>query len=183
MVPAQTRSTFVTVLAWIFIALTGFGSMIGVLQIVMLETVMKPMGFEDAMTDLPSGMPGMPEGLGAFFQHFDLLMYATNAMTVLTLIASIGLLKRREWARKLFIAMMVVSILWQFGVLGLQIALQSQMMQMMQMSAIEPNAPDMRPFFIGFIVFAGAIALAFSGLFGWIIKRLVSPSIVAEFQP
>ncbi|MGL6289949.1 MAG: hypothetical protein ACRC2H_04605, partial [Silanimonas sp.] len=165
-----------TVVAWIFIALTGFGSMVGALQIVMFETVMKPMGFEDAMSNVP---PGMPEGIAPFFQHFDLMIYATSAMTVLTLVASIGLLKRREWARKLFIAMMVVSILWQLGSLALQIVLQSQMMQMF---TIEPNAPDMGPFFIGFMVFAGAIALAFSALFGWIIKRLVSPPIVAEFQ-
>jgi hypothetical protein len=44
------------------------------------------------------------------------------------------------------------------------------------------GAPDMRGFFIAMAVVSVVMALGFSGLFGWIAKRLLSPAIVAEFK-
>ena len=43
------------------------------------------------------------------------------------------------------------------------------------------GGPDMGKFFIAMAVVSVLFAIAFAVLFGWIIKRLVSPAVVAEF--
>ena len=40
----------------------------------------------------------------------------------------------------------------------------------------------MKPFMIGIAVVSVIFALGFSGLFGWIAKRLLSSAVVAEFK-
>ena len=174
----QQRSTFVTVLAWIFIVLSGFGTAIAILQNIMIQTVFNSPEFNQATQTMP---PGAPPFAAFMMSHFQLFFIAFLLASVFMLISSIGLLKRWNWARLCFIGLMALAIAWQLAGLGIQFSMFSSMHEQFS-SAATQGAPDMAPFFIAIAVFSVIFALGFSLLFGWIIKKLVSAPIAGEFR-
>jgi hypothetical protein len=180
--PARTeRSGFVTAVAWVFIVIAGFATLISVLQNLMINFMfsaeeMKP-AFQRA-----EGDPNLPWFAAAVFQHVRLIFMAFFVVCGATLTAAIGLLRRLNWARKLFIALMVLGIVWNIGSIFFTFVFFSAM------PAVTTTAP---PEFADqfdtmskvMIVFNVVLAVLISILLGWIAKRLVSPSIRSEFVP
>ena len=171
------RSTFVTVVAWIFIVLSGFGTMISILQNIMIQTMFNGPEMEKFLQTPPP--PGAPPFAAFMADHFQFFFAAFLIVCALMLASSIGLLKRKNWARLIFVGLMVLGIVWNLGGLVLQFTMFSSMQGGF---ANAPGAPNMKPFMIAMAVFGVIFALGFSGLFGWIAKRLVSPAVVAEFK-
>ena len=165
------RSTFVTTIAWVFIVLAGFATVISIFQNIMIA-VMFP---QEEMREAANANDA-PAFARFIFAHPQVLFGAFLAVSATTFISSIGLLKRQNWARLIFIAILLLGILWNIGSLALVFFTFSSM----------PQVPDHAPaefetmwkVMMGFSV---VIVLAFAGLFGWIIKRLVSPEIKREF--
>jgi hypothetical protein len=172
-----TRSTFVTVVAWIFTVISGFMTMISILQNIMVQTMFDNPQMDEALRAAPP--PGTPPVVTFMASHFQLLFLVFLVFSAITLIASIGLLRRKNWARLLFIGLMALGIAWNLGGLVLQLTMFSAMQGSF---ANVQGAPDMKGFFIAMTVISVVMALGFSGLFGWIAKRLLSPAIVAEFK-
>lgn len=172
-VPA--KSTFVTVLAWIFIVLSGFATLIGVMQNIMIQTMFADPKFNEGLSRMPPDAPAFASFMASNFRLFFAVMLACFA---LTLVSSIGLLKRRNWARLVFICIMTLGIIWNLGGLALQFTMFSSFPPLPKESH---ESDAFQSMFIGFMIFGVAVAIAFSALYAWIIKRLVSPSIVAEF--
>lgn len=173
--PAQ-RSSFVTVLAWLLIVPSVLGVLISTLQNVMIATVM-PM---DQMT-LPSGPEAeqLPAFVTFVFGHIRALFVVFWLMTVVSLASGIGLLKRREWARLAVMALLALSILWNLGGLYLQHSLMSSM------TATADAPQDFRDQFDSMAstvwMVSLAMALGFSAVSAWLIWRLGSAPIKAEF--
>jgi hypothetical protein len=101
-------------------------------------------------------------------------------VSLLTLVSAIGLLRRWNWARLCFIGLMALGIAWQLAGLGLQYTVFSSIQSQFPGQAAH-GGPDMTPFFLAIGVFSVIFALGLAVLFGWIIKRLLSPAIAAEF--
>ena len=169
------RSTFVTAVAWVFIALAGFSTAIAVLQNVMIA-LMFP---REAMSEA-SNLKDVPVFFRFFAAHPQVFFAAFLAASATTFVSAIGLLKRKNWARIVFMAILVLGIAWNLGGLLIMFLAFSPM----------PPIPDHAPaeFRSGFetmwkvmTAFSVAIALGFAGLFGWIIKRLASVEIKREF--
>lgn len=173
---ARQRSTFVTLLAWIFIILSGFGTMIFILQNIMVHIMFDMPEFQEA---LQTPMPGAPPFMAFLMAHFRWFAGLLLLSTIVTLVASIGLLKRKNWARLTIVTMLILSIFSNLA--GMVMQLMALPAMQAQFPAI-PDAPDMRIFMIAIAIFSLLITLAFTVLFGWIVKRLLSPAIVAEFQ-
>ena len=176
------RSGFVNVLGWIFVCLAGFAILIGVLQNLMLELVFLPtMQQQLALQPLPANMPA---SMGWMFDHMIWFFRGFLLVSVITLAAAIGLLLRREWARRLFIGLMAFAIAYQLLGLVLQWWFMGSMQQALALPADAPAqfASGMRGFMLAIRVFSGIIAIAFGVLFGWIIKRLHSLPIRCEFR-
>ena len=176
------RSTFVNVLGWIFAVFSGLGFLVAILQNVMLYTVFPRDAFERiAETPQSQEIPALSLWM---FQHMPLVFGAVLVMTLVHLVASIGLLRRWDWARLLFVGLMAFGILSNLGGLVFQALVMSDMhAQFSQLhDAGTGHMPDMGLFFIGAGVFSLLIALAFIALYAWIIKRLLSPEIAAEFR-
>jgi hypothetical protein len=174
------RSTFVTVVAWSFITIAGFASFIAILQALMFFFF-----FPADMFRVPESAKGLEE-MPAFFrfmlQHMKWFFVFFWTLSVVTLICAIGLLRRKNWARLAFVAIMALGIAWNLG----GIWLQEQMMSSFPKPPV--HDPRMAEFHAGFetmmtvMRFAmGIFAIAMSALFAWIIKRLVSRSARAEF--
>ena len=176
-VPAgSSRSSFVTAVAWVFIVLAGFTTLISILQNIMVALM-----FPQEDMRAAASAKDVPAFAKFMFAHPHVFFGAFLAVSATTFASAIGLLKRQNWARLVFIAILVLGIVWNLGGLVLMFS------TFPSMAPAPEHAPaDFRDQFetmwkvmMGFSVL---IALAFAGLFGWIIKRLVSPEIKREFH-
>lgn len=169
----RPRSTFVTVVAWIFIALSGLGTAIAAPQNVMLFVMFRGALAAQAARPPPPGVPFFAAFLTA---HVQFVFAGFLVLSVITLVSSIGLLKRRNWARMCFVGLMLFGVAWQLAGLGLQLV----MMRSLQQGAIGPVA-DMQAMLYVMATMGALFAVGFGVLFGWIAKRLLAPAIAAEF--
>jgi hypothetical protein len=170
--PAQ-RSTFVTVLAWLLIAFAGFATLIGLMQNIMIHTMMP---FDRLPADAP-GTEAMPGFFRFMFANVHLFFLSFLVLSAVALVSAIGLLKRKNWARLVFIGLFGLGILWNIA----GVVLQQVMMASMPTPAGAPPAFQNAATFM--LVFAVLFAAAFSALFGWLMFKLLSRRVRAEFLP
>lgn len=175
---APSRSNFVTILAWVFIALSGFGTVVGLMQIFVLFAVFDHVEFADMARRLP---PGMPPTMAFIFSNFRWLFLGTALFSVWTLASSIGLLRRLSWARWCFIAAMLLVIAWNLGGAVVQVQMIAFMQKQLAVAQMH-GAPDMRPMLWAMSAIGVVFAAAFVALHGWIIARLLSRPVAAEFR-
>ena len=166
-----TRSTFVTVVGWIFAVMSGFGLTMSVMQNIMLHTVFP---LEQMTSDLPTNMPGMARFM---FEHFALIAVLPLMISAVLLTASVGLIKRREWARKFMVVLMALAALWSAGSILIQIAWMGQLP-----SPPSGMAPGFEAMQIIMTIFMLVWGLGLAALFGWIAKRLMSWETKQEFR-
>lgn len=177
---SQKRSTFVTVLAWIFIVLTSFSTLISIMQNIMIQTMLPTTEIDKAITASHQAND-IPFFVSFMLSNFQWLFFVFFVISAATLASSVGLLKRQNWARLLFVGIMGLGIAWNiFGFV-------MQLIMLSSMSSIPSNAPaefqsQFKTMSIVMAVFGAIMATGFTVLFGWIIKRLLSPSIALEFH-
>lgn len=175
---ALQRSTFVTVVAWIFIALSGFTTLISILQNIMVFTVFRSPEITQALQVPPPGMPPLAVFMS---RHIYLFFLGFLIISAFTLASSVGLLKRLNWARMCFIAIMIIGIAWSIGGLAMQFVMFSSVQEQFPATEMQ-GAPNMQPFFTAIVAVSALFSIGLSALYGWIIKRLLSPAIIAEFR-
>jgi len=180
MPPVPQRSTFVTVVAWIFIVLSGFNTVISVLQNLMFGIVLGP-EFAQAMREIPSDS-GMPPWAPFLFGHIQLILLVFLLVSVFMLVSSIGLLRRWNWARLCFVGLMVLGIVGQLAGAGFQIFMFSSVRDQFSADFSAQGGPDISLFFVLVSAMSALFVLGFCVLFGWIVKKLLSAPIVAEFR-
>ena len=171
------RSLFVTVTAWVFIVL---GAMATASALIQNATVASLLPGHAAIA-----MPAQPLPLlsGLLLGYLPWVVGFGLAMSLATLASAVGLLLRLDWARRVFIGMLAVAIV--FNLLGLW--LQQEVVQSVVQSTLTgaPLPPQAADVFGGFVTAARAMAvvmtLAACGLLGWIIRRLMSPLVRQEF--
>jgi hypothetical protein len=100
-------------------------------------------------------------------------------MSLTTLISSIGLLKRKNWARVVFIFIMALGIVWNIFALVMQHFMFDSMPTDMPPEAVDPQ---FGPMMLVMKVVTYIMAIGISALFAWIIKKLVSQDIKTEFM-
>lgn len=175
------RSSFVTSLAWTFIILAGFTTVIAVVQNLMIGMMFPaPEQFEDAMRQSHHGSQTVPPLVIFMFRHFRLLFASFLAMSALTLVASIGLLKRRNWARLVFIGLMVLGVFWNVvgAILPYFVLPSFPQPPDAAPSEFQENFRVMTNIVMGITV---VVALVFAGLFAWLARRLLSAEVRREF--
>lgn len=110
------KSTFVSVIAWIYIVIGGLATFIGLLEFIVLQFLMP----ENTRAGLMSQMDqarSYPEPLRFIFAHIDFFMVFLILVSAVIFFSAIALLKRKNWARILFIVLMIISALW--NIIGL----------------------------------------------------------------
>ena len=178
------RSSFVTVVAWVFIVLSGFAAFIGALQNLMIRSV--PFDQVDSVLRDSTAASQIPEPAQFMFSNIRLLFLATFLMSFLTLVTSIGLLQRRNWARLVFMGLLILGIVYAIGSLFVQESFISSFDSSFatgapQDSVLRAHADDFRSMLRIIRVFMTVFALGIAGLFAWIVARLGSARIRAEF--
>lgn len=171
------RSLFVTVTAWVFIVLGAIATASALIQNAAVASLLPGVGVV--------AMPAQPLPLlsGLLLGYLPWVVGFGLLMSLATLASAIGLLLRLDWARRVFIGVLAVAIV--FNLLGLWLqheVVQSVVQQTLTRAPLPPQAADV---FGGFVTAARAMAvvmtLAACGLLGWIIRRLMSPLVRQEF--
>ena len=173
----KPRSNFVNVVAWLFIASAGFAAVISILQNIVVNTFFPIDQMTREMTRDVKNLPALSLFMLEHIRSFLLLFLFAS---VATLVSSIGLLMRKNWGRISFIAILIIGILWN---------LSGFVFQQFFMPSMPPNLPntpdDFNTIFdtmkIMITIFSALMVVAFTVLFGWIIKRLLSQEIRQEF--
>jgi hypothetical protein len=163
------RSLFVTATAWVFILLGVVASLSALVQNAMLASLMP--------------VPATSGVVGWLMGYMPWVVATGLVMSLATLASAIGLLLRLDWARRTFIGLLAVAIV--ANLLGLW--LQQEMMQSVLSSTLSSVAlpPKALGVFGGFVtavrVMAVVVTLSACALLGWIIRRLMSPTVRQEF--
>ena len=154
---AYSRSPFVTGIAWFFIVISGFALCFGLLQHLVIAKTLGP-----AVREAAAQVPEMDSETAAMAGAVSrTVLKALYAGLVLLLVASIGLLKRKGWGRLLFIVLLGLWLAFNLiSLLGL------------------PFTED--PIFVKAYSFFFNVLV--SGILVWIVVRLLSREISAEFQ-
>ncbi len=175
------RSNFVTVVAWVFICLGGSFGLIAVLEA--LATLVVPMKqIQDAMNNGQAGA-SLPAYSRFIINHF-VLYTAVYFLAMLTVfVTAIGLLKRKRWARPTMIALLVIGVIRNVVGVALELAYFSPA----SMAAPPDATPEAAAAFHGMmsvmIYASAAFAIAIAAVFAWVVARLMSAQVKAEFEP
>ena len=145
------RSTFVTAVAWVFIVVSGLGTLVTALQNFIIHFLAQQMSLI-----FQAGLPQKTSWFLIFvLNHIKLYFAVLLVIDVFTFVSSIGMLNRKNWARLAFVGLMILGIIWNLPTLFSSLA------------ALNANVL----FELGLIL-----------IFGWIGKRLLSATVVAEFS-
>ncbi len=170
------RSGFVTALAWVLIVFSGFSVFIGSIQNLFIHILVPTSKLDSALarTAHHGNIPAFAEFM---FGNFKLILSVYLALSVATLISSIGLLKRGNWARLVIIGLMYVMIIGNIGGFILQLSMFDDMAVQVGVGAPALFETMMNVM----MVFSALVVLAISGLCAFIIFKLSSEPIRREF--
>ena len=167
-----SRSRFVNFIAWMFILLGGFACEWAVIQNATQSWT--------ALAADPATLPGLT---GFLMRHAPWVFSTAVALSLATMVCAFGLLRRIEWARRVFIGLLMVAIVVDLAGLWLQ----QEFLQVLVDPALR-HAPLTQPaadLFGGVVtvarVLAGLLTLVASLALAGIIRRLMSPAVRQEF--
>lgn len=170
--PEQDRSTFVTVVSWIFIIGAALGMIGALFQFVLFFLLSSSPEFAKGM-NLPVG----DSSSSASFIVVSIVCAIMFVCDVVYLVSAIGLLKRKNWARIMTLVLLALAILgiilWAIGS-----GVVSLFGPEAPVNKASPLAGDILRVFQYVMSIFAIILVVF---FGWIIKKLTSPKIKAEF--
>ena len=167
-----SRSRFVNFIAWMFILLAAFACEWAVIQ-----------NATQSWTALAVDPASLPWLTGLLMRHATWVFSAAVALSLATMVCAFGLLRRIEWARRVFIGLLMVAI----GVDLAGLWLQQEFMHLLVDSALrqasfsQGTAEVVDGVVTTARVLAGLVTLVFSLALAGIIRRLMSPAVRQEF--
>ena len=178
-VNAPQRSEFVTVMAWISLALGLAGVASGIMQGVMLLAIPADRMIHDLLGAVAPEAQ-LPSAMLWIFGNLGLLNFLSLLSSALFTVVSYGLLKRYEWGRVGFVLFLAASAL--AGILGVAVFVHflslASGMAGADIAEIDPAFQSLQSAMkVAMIVAALLIAI----LHGAIIWKLYRPDIRAEF--
>lgn len=185
---AQRRpgASFVTILAWISIVAAALGVMYSLVQV--LTGLFAPQFQMQMLNPTGAELPPLPPLVQWYYANTALIGAGSLLVSAALLAVSRGLLQRREWARRGFIALLVLGTLWQLAwVWALPQFMEATMAMQMGAFAGGEEAVAMAEFsdaMANMMTIAVAVLVAmFVVLHAWIVWKLCTASVRAEFEP
>lgn len=177
--PRSGAQGFVTVLAWITLALAAAGVAYGALQMAMAGLMSNPAYLQ--LLDPAGAMPPLMRWM--LTHYFEIGLVEAIASLLLAWLGW-GLLKRREWARVVFIAYLALGTLLTYGSLWYVPAMTEASLAMQPGlagagGALPPELAGLKTFAL---VFSVVVALVFTALHGAIIWKLCTAPVRAQFR-
>jgi hypothetical protein len=157
---SMKRDPVVQVFGWLMLPTCGLGAMTGTLLAVLL--------FSAGMGGEPPTVTGQHSGATlVLFRHLHLFTLGVVAYSISGLIGSIGPVRGdRPWARKLWIALLIIEIGWALLIMGLEIFYPHPREPAPGAGAFFPSASTLALFSV---VTFGIVSIPISA---WLIHRL-----------
>jgi hypothetical protein len=167
-----SRSRFVNFIAWMFILLAAFTCEWAVIQ-----------NATHSWTSLSVERGSLPWLSALLLRYAPWVFSCAIALSLATMVGAVGLLRRVEWARRVFIGLLVVAIVVDLGGLWLQ---QDVMHLLVDSALRQATLPQSAAeLFDGMALaarlLAGVITLAASAALVGIIRQLMSQRVRQEF--
>jgi len=171
-----SRSLFVNMTAWAFIVFAAIGCFSALVQHTPVVSLLRGLQV-GAQTQL------LPWLSGLLVDYLPWVVGTGLAISAATLASAIGMLLRLNWARLIFIGLLVLAI--AANLLGMW--LQQELVQSVVSSTLSraPIPADVLGVFGGFVtaarVMAVLVTLSACAVLAWIIRRLMSAGVRQEF--
>lgn len=184
--PVATKKTpFVTIIAWVFIALATmilFSSLIqfAVVGFLNFFSVADGNVYDMVVEELKKSMKDseMLELAMLGLKYAWVLVTIIFIYGVTLMVTSIALLKRREWARKTMIGLLVLAIIYELGDLAWQFYVWSGTMM-----PLDKEIPGFGSGMMAIVMsIVTVLILAFVALFAWVIYKLGTEKVKQEFR-
>ncbi|MEQ1773369.1 MAG: hypothetical protein ABL891_06245 [Burkholderiales bacterium] len=178
-VKATPSARFVSSVAWSFIWLSAFTLLLAAIQYMLFAYAVPMAPLRAAFIDAID-VKLLPPSALTLLEHLPGICMALFAASLLTLLVSIALLKRKNWARITFAWIMIATALLHFAGLLLPFYIGHDVS-----NAINNMPPDVRSAAIIMTKMLSVISMAMGIVFGiafaWIAKRLFAAEIAREF--
>ncbi len=162
----KEKSNFVSILAWILILISGFATLMTLMQNIMMYVLPFP---EEELTENSDLMDYV-------FYYSEIIVAVFLLIAIWTLLSAIGLLKRKNWARISMICVFIWAIIWTVSSTTIQWFYFFDA-ELFDFSGTSLDTPSI---IVTAIVLVIIVSLTI--LCGWLIKKLTSQNIKAEFQ-
>ena len=171
MTESAQQSTFVTVLAWIAILFSGLTAVMGWFQTVLISFLVPfpPMTSAEAQ--------GVPVFMAWIFDNFQLVAFALAVFWSVAFVCSIGLLRRREWAR-----LCSTAFLLFLTVSAVVVGVAQNLMMGDFFAGTAEVPPDFESGVLAIRIASGVMTVVFVAVFAWLATRLNSAQVRAEFR-
>ena len=172
----EKKSSFINALAWISIIFAALGFFSSLLQTLIVNIFLSKEQIVKAFED-PQLSNQVPEIIIFLVSNLNVLAPMFMLFSVLFFLVSLGLLKRKNWARLAFIIFLVI------GITSSVLALIFQSKLMPEFHQIKGDIPGFDPnaMIKSVKIFNVFINIIHVGLYAWIIKKLISKEIKNEF--
>jgi hypothetical protein len=167
----EKKSIFVDVLGWIMIILSAGALIISIGQNIIINFVFNDNTFAPGMSNGTDGLAS------SIFQNMRIILAVFALIILYALIISIAFLKRKEWGR--------VGLILLFGLI-IMYNVASLIMQWTIINNVETESPpfnsDFEKMATAIKAFTAILVIGLSVLLGWLIKKISSKKIAAEFK-
>lgn len=169
--PPPIKSRFVSVVSKIFIILASMSTLL------LWPSDRQQMSMQGVPLDIPSSLYWVME-------HSAWIFHALWLHAIITLLAAIGLLRRHEWGRRLFVGTLSVVVAYQAIFVAMEWWWSSSMPHVMLEAAgvSGESVVGMEGIVWHIRIVSFLFGLSWGALFGWIIKRLCSAPTRREFS-
>ncbi len=172
-------SSFITAVAWFFIIIGAVSTLIISFQNLFLYLFF-PAGEFSAAAESYSGSDHFSfHGLYSI-EIFQVLLFLLFLLSFFLLISAIGLLRRKNWARIVFIVLLTAGIIWNGVYLWIQKSVLSYVGLIETGKDAEMNTL-LDNFISTFSIESFSVAIILSALYGWVIWKLSTPPVRNEF--
>jgi flagellar basal body-associated protein FliL len=178
--PQEKHSQLVNIFARSNIVL----GVMGVFVLLVLMLLFKNGGAADellATLQSPELQLQIPKSAADSMRHIEGYLAASLALNVVQLVASYALLKRRNWARLFWVAVMVVTVIWCIAGLFSPMDVSKYLPADLNQAPPETQA-ELKAMLASAKIYGYALSLAFAALFSWLAWRFCSQDIRREFQ-
>jgi hypothetical protein len=174
------RSTLVTVVAWLFLVLSALATLGAVLNIFVFAVT--PAATINAAVNRVAQDTAVIHLLPAPYQliihHVYLWALIKLVWWAVVLIASIGVLRRKEWARRTFVAVLGIEIVVVIGALFVGLSI---VMKLATQLASRSRSGQVPPGMGSGMALAGLLGLAVVGILLWLLFTFRSARVREEF--
>jgi hypothetical protein len=172
-------TSLVNGLAWSFIALSAGSLLLATVQYLLFAYVVQMEPLRATIADAIN-LKLLPCSAMAVVEHLPDIFMALFVTSLLTLLISIALLKRRNWARIAFVWIMIATAIMHIAGLLLPFYFMHDFS-----AALDDMPPELRGVATTVMnilsVMSVVMGIAFTSFFAWIARRLLSAEIRQEF--